>query len=105
VTKQASSPPTRDKGTPVAPPRPPGWRHYLWLVALGIFILLFYVLPATQSATQVALTYTQFMSDVSAHKVKTVTLNTDSSATGTSLAATSSPRPSRPRPGSRSSTN
>ena len=83
MTKQASSPPTRDKGTPVAPPRPPGWRHYLWLVALGIFILLFYVLPATQSATQVTLTYTQFMSDVSAHKVKTVTLNTDSSATGT----------------------
>ena len=50
---------------------------------MGIFILLFYVLPATQSATQVTLTYSQFMSDVSAHKVKTVTINTDWSATGT----------------------
>jgi cell division protease FtsH len=82
MTRQASSPSTRDKGVPVAPPPPPWWRHYLWLIALGIFILLFYVLPAAQSATQVTLNYSQFLSDVSAHKVKTVTINTDGSATG-----------------------
>jgi cell division protease FtsH len=83
MTKRAASPPTQDKGVPIAPPTPPWWRHYLWLIALAIFIVLFYVLPATQSTGETTLTYSQFMSDVAAHKVKTVTLNTDSSATGT----------------------
>ena len=49
MTKQASSPPTRDTGTPTAPPPPPGWRHYLWVVAVGAFILLYFVVPATKS--------------------------------------------------------
>ena len=82
MTKQASAPPTRDKGTPVAAPVPPWWRHYLWLVAIAIFIVLFYVLPGAQSASQVTLNYSHFLSDVSAHKVKTVTINTDGSADG-----------------------
>jgi cell division protease FtsH len=62
---------------------PPWWRHYLWLLAIGIFIVVFYVLPAGQSSTQVTLSYSQFLSDVSAHKVKTVTIDTDGSADGT----------------------
>jgi cell division protease FtsH len=81
MSKQATSPATRDKGAQVAPPQPPWWRHYLWLIALAIFIVIFYVLPAVESTTQ--LTYSQFLSDVSAHKVTSVTLNSDQSATGT----------------------
>jgi cell division protease FtsH len=43
MTKQATAPPTRDKGAPTAPPPPPAWRHYLWLIASVIFIVLFFV--------------------------------------------------------------
>src|SRR5580692_767678 len=82
MTKQASTPPTNDKGTPTAAPPPPAWRHYLWLVAFVAFILLYLVVPATQGQKPVTLNYSQFLSDVSAHKVKTVTINTNGSATG-----------------------
>jgi cell division protease FtsH len=83
MTKQASSPPTRDKGAPVAPPPPPAWRHYLWLIALAIFLVLFFILPATKAQKTVTLDYSQFLHDVSGHKVKTVTIDPSGSATGT----------------------
>src|ERR1035441_3785248 len=83
MTKQASAPPTSNKGSPTAIPPPPAWRHYLWLVAIAMFVLLYLVVPATKSQKQVTLTYSQFLSDVSAHKVKTVTIATTGSATGT----------------------
>ncbi|MGP0110658.1 MAG: ATP-dependent zinc metalloprotease FtsH [Acidimicrobiales bacterium] len=83
MTKQAASPPTNDNGASVAPPPPPAWRHYLWFIAIAMFIVLFLILPATQSKGQVTITYSQFLSDVSTHKVKTVTIQTSGSATGT----------------------
>ncbi len=83
MTKQASSPPTPGKGAPVAPPPPPWWRHYLWAIAFLIFIGLYFVLPATEIKGPVTLNYTQFLTDVSGHKVKTVTLETNGSASGT----------------------
>ena len=82
MTKQAASPPTSDKGTPVAPPPPPAWRHLLWPLAIMIVAVLFFLLPVAKSAKQVTLNYSQFLSDVSAHKVKTVTIQTSGSATG-----------------------
>ncbi|HTZ09708.1 MAG TPA: ATP-dependent metallopeptidase FtsH/Yme1/Tma family protein, partial [Acidimicrobiales bacterium] len=82
MTKQASTPPTPPKGAPTAPPAPPGWRHYLWLVALAVFIVLYLFVPATQGQQPVTLNYSQFLKDVAAHKVKTVTLQTDGSASG-----------------------
>ena len=83
MTKQATSPPTRDQGTPTAPPPPPAWRHYLWLVATVIFLVLFFILPATSGQKQVTLTYSQFLQDVSGSKVKNVTIATSGSASGT----------------------
>jgi cell division protease FtsH len=83
MTKQATPPPTPDKGAPVAPPPPPVWRHYLWLVALGLFIVLYFVLPTMQSPSTVTLNYTQFLKDVAAHQVKTVDIGTNDSASGT----------------------
>jgi cell division protease FtsH len=82
MTQQADPPPT-NKGTPVAPAPPPWWRHLLWAIAIALFIGLFFILPATAPKTQVTLTYSQFLGDVSAHKVKTVTIATNGSATGT----------------------
>jgi cell division protease FtsH len=83
MTKQATSPPSSDKGASVAPPPPPTWRHLLWPIAFVIAAVLFFLLPVAQSAKQVTLNYSQFLSDVSAHKVKTVTIETSGSATGT----------------------
>jgi cell division protease FtsH len=82
MTKKAATPPTRDRATPTAPPPPPAWRHWLWLVALGLFIGLLFVVPATSSSKQVTLSYSQFVDDVTAHKVKTVTIQTNGQASG-----------------------
>jgi cell division protease FtsH len=83
MTKKASTPPTRDTGIPTAPPPPPAWRHYLWLLASVIFIVLFFVLPTTRGQQAVTLNYSQFLHDVSGHKVKTVSITTNGSASGT----------------------
>jgi len=65
-----------------APPPPPSWRHWLWLAAAGAFVLLFFVLPATGLRAPVSLTFSQFVHDMEANKVATVTLNPDGSASG-----------------------
>ena len=54
----------------------------MWLVTAALLVLVFIVLPATESQGQTTLTYTQFMKDVSSHKVKTVTIETNGNATG-----------------------
>jgi cell division protease FtsH len=71
MSKQATPPPPGDKPGPTnPPPRPPGWRHSLWPIAILAFIVLFLYLPATRS-NSTTLTYTQLQSDVTAGKVKT----------------------------------
>ena len=75
MSKQASTPPPGDKPTPgKPPPPPPRWRH--WLLPVGIIVALFLWiwLPAVHQTPQTSLTYTQFLSDVSANKVETVTI-------------------------------
>jgi cell division protease FtsH len=83
MTKQATPPPTNNNGAPTAPPQPPAWRHYLWLVALAIFIVLLLTLPTVRGPQPVTLNYSQFLHDVSTHQVKTVTITTTGSASGT----------------------
>ena len=82
MTKQATPPPTGDKPTPTAPPPPPPWRHWLWLIALVVFIALFFVLPTTRKTPSVTLTYSQFVKDVSAKQVRTVTITSNGTASG-----------------------
>jgi cell division protease FtsH len=75
MSKQATPPPPGDKPTPGnAPPPPPRWRH--WLLPIGIIVALFLWvwLPAVHQAGQTTLTYSQFTSDVTAGKVKTITI-------------------------------
>jgi cell division protease FtsH len=83
MTRQAGTPPTRDKGAPVAPPPPPAWRHYLWVLAFALFFVLLFVVPATRGGKQVTLDYSQFLKDVSTKTVKTVTIEPSGSASGT----------------------
>ncbi len=85
MSKQATPPPPGDKpGPSKAPPPPPRWRH--WLLPVGIIVALFLwlYLPAVHQSGQTTLTYSQFLSDVSAGKVKTVTIaQTGGTSTGT----------------------
>ena len=70
-----------------APPPPPAWRH--WLLYLGILatIVLFFLPIGTRSTNQ--LTYTQFVNNVMANKVKTATINASGGVTGTLTTGTS----------------
>jgi cell division protease FtsH len=76
MSKQATPPPPGDKPGPGSPPPPPPprWRHWLLPGALLIAVLLWIYLPALHTASQTTLSYTQWLSDVSKHTVKTVTL-------------------------------
>jgi cell division protease FtsH len=82
MSKQATPPPTGDKSTPTAPPPPPPWRHWLWLIALALFIVLFFVMPTTRTTPSVTLTYSQFVKDVSAKQVRSVTITSSGTASG-----------------------
>jgi cell division protease FtsH len=83
VTKQVTPPPPGDKPGPSAPPPPPRWRHWLWPAALVIALVLWVVLPALHGSQVVSLPYSQFLSRVDSHQVKTVTLNSNGEASGT----------------------
>ena len=80
MSKQPKPPPPGDKPSPTAPPPPPGWRHWLWPLALVAAVLLFLALPRVGSPP-VNLTYSAFLSDVTAHKVKTFTLDNSTGST------------------------
>jgi cell division protease FtsH len=82
VSKQATPTPPGDRPSGSAPPPPPAWRHWLWPVAIGITLVLWLLLP-TLHVNQVSLTYSEFLTRVSSHQVKTVTLSSNGPATGT----------------------
>jgi cell division protease FtsH len=73
MSKSPLAPPPGDKPLRTAPPPPPAWRHWLWVGAL--FVALLYILPSFVHTTpQTHLNYSQFISDINAHKIKTVVL-------------------------------
>jgi cell division protease FtsH len=86
MSKQPNPPPPGDKPVRTAPPPPPKWRHWLWPIALIAFIALYVFLPGINVNTPVSLSYSQFISDASAHKIKTVTF--DNGASGSNTPAT-----------------
>ena len=85
MSKQSKPPPPGDKPTPTAPPPPPGWRHWLWPLALIAALVLFLFLPRLFltgfGTTTVNLSYSTFVSDVNANKVKTFTLDNSTGST------------------------
>jgi cell division protease FtsH len=86
MSKQATSPPPGDKPGPSnPPPTPPGWRH--WLLPAGIIAALWpwIYLPAVHQPTPTSLSYSQFLADVAAHKVKTVTIAQTGGTSGGTL--------------------
>ncbi len=79
MSKQAIPPPPGDKAKPSAPPPPPTWRNWLWPIMIFVIFALFFLLPTRSPST--SLTYSQFLTDVSAHQVKTVQLSSTSGGT------------------------
>src|ERR1700734_180156 len=88
MSKQPNPPPPGDKPIRTAPPPPPGWRHWLWPIALMAVVVLYFFLPGIHVNTPVSLNYSQFISDASAHKIKTVTFANSSSGSNTTVSGT-----------------
>jgi cell division protease FtsH len=84
MSKQPNPPPPGDKPANTAPPPPPGWRHWLWPIALLVVFLLYLLLPGINVKAPASLSYSQFIGDASAHKVKTVTFASGSAGANTS---------------------
>jgi cell division protease FtsH len=79
MSKTPAPQPPSNKPVGSAPPPPPAWRHGLWFLVL--LIALLYIVPTfVHTTSPQTLTYTQFLSDVSAHKVKTITIPSSGSA-------------------------
>jgi cell division protease FtsH len=79
MSKTPAAPPPGGKPVSTAPPPPPAWRHWLWLLALVIALL--YILPSfVHTTSPQTLSYSQFQSDIAAHKVKSVDIPSPSSA-------------------------
>src|SRR5215831_16313112 len=72
MSKRANPPPPGDRPKPSAPPPPPAWRNWLWPILILAITGLFFLLPTRSPSTSI--TYSKFLSDVSAHQVKTVEL-------------------------------
>jgi cell division protease FtsH len=85
MSKKAAPPPAGDKPGPGnPPPPPPRWRH--WLLPIGLLIAFFawLWLPTLHTSSPETLTYSQFLSDVSGHQVKTVEIaQTGGTSSGT----------------------
>ena len=86
MSKTPSAPPPGDKPVRTAPPPPPAWRHWLWIGWL-VVILLYLVASFVHTTPTSQLSYSQFISDVGAHKVKTVDIPSPSS-TGANVTVT-----------------
>src|SRR6266516_4227082 len=106
MSKRPVPPPPGDKPVPAAPPPPPAWRHWLWPAAIIVTVLLYVILPGLHTGKQVTLSYSQFISDASAHKIKDVTFasaaagsNTPATGTLTSGQAYTTVIPGNPTPG------
>jgi cell division protease FtsH len=64
-----------------APPPPPAWRQWLLYLGVAATILLFFLPIGGTSSTE--LSYTQFVNDVTASKVKTATIDSNGGVSGT----------------------
>ena len=84
MSKQVTPPPPGDKPSPSAPPPPPTWRHWLWPIAIVIALGLWIALPAVHTTPPVTLNYSQLISKLDAHQVKTISLaQSGQTSTGT----------------------
>src|SRR5580658_1284561 len=85
MSKKPIPPPLGDKPTPTAPPPPPGWRHWLWPIALVAMLALYFFLPGIAATSTVTLNYSQFQTDAASHQIKTVQFGSPSNGSNTTI--------------------
>ncbi len=85
MSKQATPPPPGDKPKPSAPPPPPTWRNWLWPIMIVVIVALWLFLPTRSTST--SLSYSQFLTDVSAHQVKTIDISSTQGGTSSGTLA------------------
>src|SRR6267154_2034525 len=83
MSKQPNPPPPGDKPVRTAPPAPPRWLRWLWPIGLLVSVGLYIFLPGINVSPPVSLSYSQFIADASAHKIKTVTFGNGASGSNT----------------------
>jgi cell division protease FtsH len=88
MSRQPISPPPGGKPVGTAPPPPPRWRFSLWPLALIAVVLLYAFLPGIKIGRPVSLSYSQFIADAGAHKVKTVDFGNGASGGNTTASGT-----------------
>lgn len=71
-----------DKAQGSAPPPPPAWRQYLIPIGLALTGLLF-LLPLFAGPSRLNLTYSQFLADLNAGRLASVTIGPGGQAIGT----------------------
>jgi cell division protease FtsH len=81
MSKQTNPMPPGDRPTGSAPPPPPTWRNWIWPIAIFGILILFYALPTRSPST--SLTYSQFLSDVMHHQVKSLQISGSVGGTST----------------------
>src|SRR5258707_9888707 len=82
MSAPAKSGPPKDTPPKPAPPPPPGWRRYLLPIGIAITVLLLFT-PGRFGPAPKSLTYSQFVADVNASQVKSVTINSSGAVKGT----------------------
>src|SRR3984957_702909 len=81
ATTPARPGPPRDRPPAPAPPPPPRWRA--WLLPLGLLVTLLLLFAPVHSTTPTQnFTYTKFLSQVDAGKVRTASINPSGAITG-----------------------
>src|SRR6266568_888374 len=83
MSKQPNPPPPGDKPVRTAPPAPPRWLRWLWPIGLLVSVGLFLFLPGINVSTPVSLSYSRFIANANAHKIKTVTFGNGASGSNT----------------------
>ncbi|MEE8489613.1 MAG: ATP-dependent zinc metalloprotease FtsH [Acidimicrobiia bacterium] len=76
----AKPPPPGDKPVGPAPPPPPWWRR--WLLPVGLAITLWLLFFPSMSDPAVSFTYTEFLAEVDADNVATITIETEGDVEG-----------------------
>ena len=86
MSRQASAPPPGDRPTSPSPPDRPGWRSFVLPVAVLLVAVAFGIWLGVLDRprpTSTTLNYSDFLSDVNARQVKTITLESSGRAAGT----------------------
>lgn len=55
------------------PPAPPQWRNWLWPIMILAIFMLWIFLPSHSNRGPISLSYSQFITQVNTHQIKTVT--------------------------------